>query len=82
MRRLAACASLALALVACGGGEQSPPVATAPAEPTKTQLAAQKLLDQLQAETGDCDCTGEARAKERIANGKAVQPTGSVVLAP
>jgi hypothetical protein len=80
MRRLALAAVLTLALAGCGGG-QTPRADPAPAEtgPTKAQIAAQKLLDALD---GDCDCTGEARARQRIDEGKAVQHSGSVVLTP
>jgi hypothetical protein len=75
---------LTLALAACGGTDQDgqtgqAPPASKPAK-TKTQLAAEKLLKQL--DGNDCDCTGEARAKQRIEDGKAVRHEGSVVLTP
>jgi hypothetical protein len=84
VRRLLVIGGLTLALAACGGTDQNgqtgqTPRASKPAK-TKTQLAAEKLLKQL--DGSDCDCTGEARAKERIENGKAVRHEGSVVLAP
>ncbi len=34
----------------------------------------------LVADEGDCDCTGEARALERLADGRAKKQTGTVTL--
>jgi hypothetical protein len=72
VRRLAVAGVLAVVLAACGGAADPPRADRTPARsgPTKTQLAAQKLLAAL--DEGGCDCTGEARAKQRIEDGKAV----------
>jgi hypothetical protein len=73
VKRLAAAALLAVALAACGGAADPPRADPAPAETglTKTQIAAKKLLAAL--DEHGCDCTGEARAKQRIEDGKAVK---------
>lgn len=83
MRRLALVVGIAAAAAACGGNtvadEPAPPTAavTARAAPapraTQEQLAYRRqLLAVLKAGTyGDCGCTAEARAKDRLARGKA-----------
>jgi len=43
------------------------------------QVAARRLLAKQEME-GGCDCTGEARARERLADGRATRRTQPVVL--
>lgn len=82
MKRLAALSLLALVLTACGGGGDPQPRAATPPAPTKAQLAAQRLLGELRAEPGDCGCTSEGRARERIADGRAIAREDGYVLTP
>lgn len=79
MRRLAAIVLAALVAAACGGASAdergAPPPPTA-SEPTAAQLEfREQLLEQIASgEYGDCDCTGDERAADRVASGKTDPP--------
>lgn len=60
-------AVLAVGAGGCGGEEPS----SRPASPSTVALVSGE---------GGCDCTGEARARDRIADGRAVKRTGTVTL--
>ena len=83
MSRRARCAALAaaaaLALAACGGNAAEPVQAPAHAKPS-AQDAAKTLLAELG--TGGCGCTGEARARDRLASGKAQHLQDGYTLTP
>lgn len=77
MKRVVAIGLAALAAAACGGADErgAPPPSTA-SEPTAAQLEfREQLLEQIASgEYGDCDCTGDERAADRVASGKANPP--------
>ena len=77
MKRLAALALAALAAAACGGADATEPGQPATtSQPTAAQLEFRgRLLEQLANGTyGDCDCTGDERAADRVASGKVEAP--------
>lgn len=83
MRVAVASVAAALAVGAaagCGGGDATPdgPKVKPGGPAVASQEAARRLLaEQIK---GDCDCTGAARAKERIADGRATRRTQPVIL--
>jgi hypothetical protein len=63
----------------CGGDEAARERGGVEADrpDVSAQVAARNLLAKRE---GGCDCTGEARARERIADGRATRRTEPVVL--
>ena len=79
MTRAVVVGACALALVAAGtagtfalarGGRAASPPQRPAAKLTRQQIGARKLLAEY-ARYGDCGCTGAARARDRVASGRA-----------